>query len=124
MKLAYTVIALLLAAFVMLYVAGGVLMQSCSEIGGCKTCWQNRETEVQSELCSNLKNCTASPEKQEYNARIDTILCACSKAAGSSYADKDMNSQIEKEAEAVLGYSVKSNELCDQPGNMLVKRKY
>ncbi len=124
MKAAVIIIAVLVMAFVILYVAGGMLQESCSEIGTCKACWQNRETEMQSELCSNPVNCTASPEKQEHNARIDTILCACNTAGSTSYSDKELNAMIEKEAQVVLGYLVSADELCTQPGNYMVKKRY
>lgn len=124
MKAVYIAASVLVMAFVILYVAGGMLQESCAEIGTCKTCWQNKETKMQSELCSNPGNCTASPEKQEHNARIDVIICACTNAGSASYSDKELNAKIEKEAQSVLGYLVRANELCGQPGNYMVKKKY
>jgi hypothetical protein len=125
MKIAYVIVGIFLFVLIILYGIGTTLMESCSEIGSCKICWKSTSVEVYSDLCPESNNtCIASPEKQEYNARLDVLLCACESAASNNYKDETLNSKISSGAESVLGYTIDAQTLCDQPGNLLVKRRY
>lgn len=116
--------ATLVIIFFLLLGLGSVLSERCVDIGGCKQCWKNIPTVVESELCTENRTCLAQPADQQNNAIADVLLCACSKAKAAGYSDQQLNNRIEEVISEFARYDISASEACEQPGLFLVKRSY
>ena len=119
---------LMLVVFViiLLFVTGSFLSENCSEIGNCKNCWKAVPVAVPagSALCTSNVTCQAKPADQQYNAVVDTLMCACTEAKDSNYADSELNSEISAVLKEITGLEMGAEPLCENPGIILVKRLY
>lgn len=120
------ILAIIIIVFAFFVITGNYLGEQCVDINGCKQCWKPTTVSVTSDLCPDpQKACLARPETQQYNAYIDSALCACQKANAANYADEDLNTRI---IDAVYGFSGyrynTAKEFCDSPGNVAVKARY
>jgi len=123
MEKKFLIAALVLTLFILLGL-GSVLSEQCIDVAGCKSCWKTTPAVVQSDLCGENSTCLAQPEDQQNNAIVDVILCACSRAKSSQYADSDMNKKIEELTSQYTRYELTAGEICEQPGLFLTKRSY
>jgi len=89
--------------FASLWVIGFFNASNRSQVGPCRNCWSNSAIEVTSELCPTDEPCIAEPFLQQHNAVVDTLLCACTNAGNSGYADASTNKQIEDAYFAMRG---------------------
>ena len=106
------------------FLYGTVIAEQCVTIDQYKGCWKTIDTSVKSELCPTNEPCIAKPPDQQNNAIVDVLVQACQKAKNSNYADASMNKRIEEVAKTFTRYDIGVNTLCDQPGLILVKRRY
>jgi len=118
------VAAIIVIILVILFVAGFFLGDQTIDIAGCKAQWKTTSVTVQqSELCS-AQTCIATPADQQHNAIVSALLCACEKTKAGGYVDLAANSRIEDVVKQYFGYTATAQELCDQPGVILVRRSY
>ena len=126
MNLAQKLTVIFIVTLVVLFIMGSLIgTDSCSSIGECRACWKTAPTQVMSELCP-LPNetCTAQPYQMQNNAIVDMVLCACEKAAANDYSDKEMNARIAEVVKLAFGYEMTAQQVCSDPGMILMKLKY
>ncbi|MCX6816061.1 MAG: hypothetical protein NT120_04385 [Candidatus Aenigmarchaeota archaeon] len=118
------VAVLIIIILALLFLSGFFLSSQTIDVGGCTAEWKTTTTTVaKSELCS-LATCAASPADQQHNAIVSAILCACDKTKTANYANDANNKRIEDVVKQYFGYTTTAQELCDQPGMILVRRSY
>lgn len=105
------------------FLYGITVAEQCVSIDEFKGCWSTIDRTVSSELCAKSP-CTAKPADQQHNAVVDVLLGACQKTRSSNYENANLNKRIEEVANTFTGYSVDARTLCEQPGLVLVKRRY
>lgn len=108
-----------IAAIVVLFIIGAVISVQSVEIGDCKATWYSYTKSVKSDLCPNPSvECNAEPYKQQHNAIVDMLLCACSK----QNRDITINSRIEDVYNASTGMPLTAEQICS--GQQLMKWRY
>lgn len=117
---------LLAAIFIILGVSflyGTTIAEQCVAIDEFKACWSTIDKPITSDLCPTSP-CIAKPADQQHNAIVDLLLNACQKARNNNYANAELNKRIEEVANTFTGYNIDAKTLCEQPGLILVKRRY
>ena len=135
-----TIAIITIIFFAALGIIGLFNAQNCSQIGACRNCWNDFSIQVASDLCPTKEPCIAAPYLQQHNAVVDTLLCACTNAKTSKYADASLSKQIEDAYFTMRGGCpegvqaafcadpqpdhVNAQDICDDPGQYLAKRTY
>ncbi len=114
----------LVIAVVVLFVVGAFMSQQSAEIEGCRASWYVYLKNVKSDLCPDPNvECAAEPYKQQHNALVDMLLCACEKAgAGGEYKNGALNQKIVDSYYQMTGAKLSVEEICG--GSALMKWKY
>ena len=124
MKFRYIALTIGIILIAML-VYGLSFLERCAEIDGCRACWKMTPITVTSELCPDTNQpCIAEPYLQQHNALADMLMCACEKAEADGYANTELNHQIETTIRTMTNYTITAQDLCEQPGLLLAKRRY
>jgi hypothetical protein len=118
------VLAIVVMFFVAMFAVGFFVGDEKIDVAGCTAEWKTTAITVQSsELCS-ANQCTAQPADQQHNAIVGAVLCACGRAKAAGYADAAVNSRIEEVVSLSFSYQATAQELCEQPGIILVRHAY
>jgi len=121
------IIIAIIAVVAVLYIAGAVLgsmLGACASVGEFKECWKLTPEYVDSDLCEGSRPCLAQPEDQQHNALVTLLLAACAETQQASYNDAALVERIEEVVREFTGYDVTAEQLCEQPGALLVYRSY
>lgn len=114
-------IAMILAVVIVsLYIIGGFTGEQCASIGSCKACWKTVPVTASSDLCPTSAPCTQEPYRQQRNAMVDMLACACIDAK----ANPELNKKIEDSFSAFMGFSAPAEEICGTYSPYLTKVSY
>jgi len=109
-----------IAAVVILFIIGAFISVQTVEIGGCKATWYTYTKKVNSTLCPDPNvECDAEPYKQQHNALVDMVMCACSQ---QSAGNLDTSSKISETYYLMTGMNLTSDQICN--GQNLAKWDY
>ena len=116
------------AVLVVIYIIGATLgstfFTGCASIQELRQCWKLSPDYVDSDLCTAARPCLAQPEDQQHNALVALLIDACEKSKQDDYSDQQLVSRIEEVFSSYTGYSIDVQQLCEQPGSVLVFRNY
>jgi N-formylglutamate amidohydrolase len=104
----YVVIGLVILS---IFLIGTLVSRQCINVNGCEACWHLTPTQITSDLCPN-QTCVAEPYKEQHNALVDVILCACAKAKTTQYSDTVLNANIERVYREITGFDSDAQSIC------------
>lgn len=119
MQLKYAVLIFALI-FAVIYVFGLIGNEQCTSIGKCNACWKEFPVTANSDLCPTSAPCVQEPYKQQRNAMIDIIVCACTEAKSKP----ELNKRIEEVFNNYMGFSLASDKICDPYSPYMTKVSY
>lgn len=117
MKYMIFVFALLFAAIYLFGMSGN---EQCSSIGKCSACWSEVPVTANSSLCPTGAPCMQEPYKQQRNAIVDMLSCACSEAK----VTPELNKRIEEVFSNFMGFTLSSDKICDPYSPYLTRISY
>lgn len=124
MEKKYILLLIVIILAIFLY-TGNRFAEQKIEIADCSATFNTDAVTVSSSLCpAGNTTCVAQPGDQQNNAVVDVVTCACQKAKEEDYSNAELNSRIGEVVQNFFGYSVSAQQLCEQPGLILVKRSY